>query len=239
MPSPGDAVDVPRAATAVARRYIRVERPVSGALALVVALVFVAAYLVLPLLQALVAWVVLLAAVRAPAFRSHGTARLATDADPEAVHAEFAGPTPPVLALQWGIADRVRRTDEGAVYEISYLFGLRSTTVETAVRQRPSSDEEAGEGVGGNAAGASDGSAGDAASGDLELAVTAGGTPWATYVASVSERADRTVVDVEMNSDRRFGLRRLPQWLVAERYRQEALEAQGYEVLNRDAGLSL
>jgi hypothetical protein len=55
----------------------------------------------------------------------------------------------------------------------------------------------------------------------LEIVVTAGGRPWATYVVSIDERGGETVVDVALASDRRFGLRRLPQWLLARRYRDE------------------
>jgi len=214
MPStPG--VDVPPDAAAVAGRYRRLERPVSGAVALFVGIVAVGALLSLPLLQGLAVAVMVLAAVRVPVFRSSGTARLVTDAAPTAVRSDFGGPTPLPLALQWGVAEAVRRTDGGAVYDVSYLFGLRSTTM--AVEALPLDD----------------------ASEDLELVLTAGGRPWATYAVSVEGADSGTVVDVELRSDRRFGLRRLPQWLVAERYREAALAAQGYEVATRNVGLSL
>lgn len=214
-----DDVDVPPEASTVARRYRRVERLVSGAVALLVAAVAVAAFLRLPVLQALAVWVVVLAVVRVPAFRSTGAARLVTDADPEEVRADLEGATPPVLAFQWGIADDVRRTGDGGAYEISYLFGLRSTSVATEVRSRPSDD-------GGPV-------------GELDLVVTAGGKPWGTYSVAIDRRDGRTVIDVEVASDRRFGLRRLPQLLVAERYREEALGVQGYAVVERDVSLSL
>lgn len=217
MAAAHDNVDVPPEASTVARRYHRVERLVSGAVALLVAAVAVAALLRLPLLPALAVWVVVLAVVRVPVFRSSGAARMVTDADPERVRADFEGTTPPVLAFQWGIADDVRRTGDGGAYEVSYLLGLRSTSVATEVRSWPADDGRGGE---------------------LELVVTAGGNPWATYVVSITERDGRTVVDVEVTSDRRFGLRRLPQWLIAERYREAALEAQGYTVVERDVGLS-
>jgi hypothetical protein len=48
-----------------------------------------------------------------------------------------------------------------------------------------------------------------------------------------------TVVDVETTSDRRFGLRRLPQRVVATRLMPAALEAQGYQIVERDASLSI
>jgi hypothetical protein len=50
------------------------------------------------------------------------------------------------------------------------------------------------------------------------LRVVENRNPWATYAVSIHERDTETVVDVEWSSDRRFALRRLPQWLVAKRY---------------------
>lgn len=214
MPAPSD-VEVPPDAAAVAAQYRRLERPVSGAVAVLVALIVVAAVLWLPFLQAVVVAVVTLAAVRVPVLRSNGSARLATDEDPGTVRADFEGPTPPLLALQWGIADAVRRTDGGAAYEIASLFGLRSThlAVET---NAPQADGRS-----------------------LELVVTANGRPWGTYTVSIGGADGGTAVKTELRSNRRFGLRRLPQWLVAERYRVAALAAQGYTVVERDVGLSV
>jgi hypothetical protein len=211
---PSNPVDPPSEAVAVAERYRRLERLLSVAFALVVAVGGVAvAFTLLPFLPAVFAALVLAAAVQLPAFGSGGTTRLRTDADPEMVRESFAGPTPPVLAFQWGVADPVRPTDDGAVYDVSYLFGLRSVEMEL-------------ESV----------DTGDA----LELRVTADGEPWATYRVSVAEADDGgTVVDVTVDSDRRFGPNRVPQWLVAERYREAALAAQGYTVERRDHSLSV
>jgi hypothetical protein len=158
--------------------------------------------------------VVLLALVRLPLFRSSGTTRLVTDAPPEQVRAEFAGATPPVLSFQWGPADSVRETADGAVYEFSYLFGLRSLTMAVTVAE------------------------GDT-DGPLELAVTAGDRPWATYTVATDRSGRETSVDISWDSDRRFGLTRLPQWYLAERYREDALASQGYTVVERDAVLSV
>lgn len=220
MSTPSDDVDVPADAAAVARRYRRVERPTSWAVALLVGTAVAVSLLTFPLVQGLLVAVVVLAAVRVPLFRSDGTARLVTDASPESVRADFESPCPPLLAFQWGIADAVRATADGATYEFSYLFGMRSMTMETDVRS-PSADD-----------------GGPAAEG-FELVVTAAGKPWATYAVSMEERGDETAVDVSWESDRRFGLRRLPQWLVGNRYRPAALAAQGYTVVERDAGLSV
>lgn len=162
---------------------------------------------------------VALAAIRVPVFRTGGTARLTVDADPETVRAEFRGPRSPPLELQWGVADRVRRTDDGGVYEPSDLFGPRSAELAAETRQLAA---EAGE-----------------PTGDFEILVSAGGRPWGTYAVSIRERDGGTELDVEVASDRRFGLRRLPQALLAERYRDDVLDAEGYPILNRDVGLSL
>lgn len=202
------------ATTEVARRYHRFERPISGVLALAVGAVGATALLLLPLFQGLVVTAVLLALVRFPAFRTVGTTRLATDAAPEQVRAEFTGPTPPLLAFQWGPADSVRETDDGTVYEFSYLFGLRSTTMTVSVRAVDVDDS-------------------------LELTVTAGERPWATYTVDIGSAGEQTTVDVSWDSDRRFGLNRLPQWYLAERYREAALAEQGYTVVERDASLSV
>jgi len=104
-------------------------------------------------------------------------------------------------------------------YEFSYLFGLRST--EMTVETRSNAPD----------AGADDDT--------LELVVTAGGRSWATYTVSIQRGGDDTVIDVEWASDRRFGLRRLPQQFVADRYRADAFAVQGYRVADRETSLSL
>jgi len=212
MPSTTNPVDRPSETVDVAQRYQRLERPLSYVVALLVGLVVGAAFLLFSLLQAVLVGLALGALVRIPVFRTSGTARLITDADPETVRADFAGATPPPLAFQWGVADAVHPTDDGATYEFSYLLGLRSTEMTVETRSY-------------------------APDGDLELLVTAGGRPWATYTASISQDDDHTVVDVDWTSDRRFGLRRLPQQFVAERYRADALAAQGYTVAERETSL--
>ena len=45
---------------------------------------------------------------------------------------------------------------------------------------------------------------------------------------------DGTVVEYEYTAHRRFGLRRVPQRIVTNRYRDEALEVQGYVVVEQD-----
>ena len=115
-----------------------------------------------------------------------------------------------VVPLQWGIADEIDADGDAVTYRTSFLFGLRTTTV--TVRTRTGT--------------APDGTR------RVELALEENGDPWATYTADVSGDGG-TEVDVEYASDRRFGVRRLPQALVAGRYRDEALAAQGYTVVEQ------
>lgn len=203
-------VEIPAAVTDLAGRYRRIERPLSGGLALLVGLLGAGALVVLPLGQAVVVAAVVLVAARAPVVRRTGRLVLATDIPPEAVEVDFRSATPPVLPFQWGVADSVQRTPDGGRYEFAYLFGLRSVTMETAI-----GETEEG----------------------FELTVTAADRPWATYTVSTRKDGDRTLVEVELSSDRRFGLRRVPQWLVAERYREAAFEIQGYRVVERESSL--
>lgn len=215
MPSSSDDIEVPPDAVAVATSYRRLERPISGAVALAVALVAVGAVLTLPFLWGLAAALAVFVVIRLPLFRTEGTTTLVTDADPGAVRAAFESACPPPLAFQWGIADDSEQTADGWTYHLSYLFGLRSTRVTVETRR---SDDAT----------------------DLELVVTAGGRSWATYDVTIGEDRDgRTTVEITVDSDRRFGLRRLPQWFVAQRYREAALDAQGYTVIERNAELSL
>lgn len=211
MPSTDD-LGRPRDARAVAERYRRYERPLSALVAAVVMLAFLAAFLTTSLVPAVAVAAVLLVVVRAPLLEIDGTVRLETDASPEAVVDAFTGPTPPVLAFQWGIADDVSVDGDAVTYEVAYLFGLRS--VEMTVHARTDAAADDGRTV--------------------TLDVTANGEPWSTYAVDVAREDGRTAVTYGYEADRRFGLRRLPQRLVARRYRDAALEAQGYEVVDRD-----
>lgn len=118
-----------------------------------------------------------------------------------------------MLASQWGIADQITTNDHTATYHISYLLDLRS--VDMTVRSRtditPTGDRR------------------------VELKVTVNDQPWPTYTAIISRRNDRTVVEYEYTVSRWLALRRIPQRIVAGRYRDEALAVQGYTVVERDA----
>jgi hypothetical protein len=196
----------------VARRYLRRERPLTAVVVLLAVSLFVGTYLVTSLLPAVLVAAVLLIGMRFPILRPSGTLRLRTDENVDAVIDEFTGPTPPVLALQWGMADEVSTEGGAARYSVSYLFGLRSVDVVVRTEAEPTPD------------------------GDLVVTseVTVDDRPWATYVSTI-RGDDRTTVDVTYTADRRFGLRRVPQRLVANRYRDDVLSVQGYTVVDRDA----
>lgn len=215
MPSTDEA-GRPQAALAVARRYQRRARPVTALVVVLAVAAFLGTLLATSLVPAVLVAAALVVVARAPVLRPRGTVRLRTEQEPEAVLDAFTGPTPPVLAFQWGLADGIAAGDGGVSYRVSYLFGLR--TVELTVRSRRDT----------------------AASGDrIELEVTADDRPRATYAATIRPEGEGTAVDVEYGADRRFGLRRLPQRLVAARYRDEVLEVQGYTVVEREAELGV
>lgn len=210
-----DGTDISEPLDVVVTRYRRIERAASWVTALLVGLVAAELIFSMPLWQGLLGAVAVLAVFRVPLFTTGGTARLRTTATPTAVREAFGGPQPPVLTLQWAIADDVTVTETGATYEVSYLLGLRSITMTTTLAETPASAT------------------------DFELRVTVGDKPWGTYGVTLTEADGETLVEIDVRSDRRFGLRGLPSWLIAQRYYDAALAAQGYTVLNRDRSLSL
>ena len=205
-------VDRPQEAVAVAKRYLRRERPLSALVVVVAVAGFLGTFVATSLVPAVVVGILLIVVGRVPIIESRGTVRLRTDEDIESVVESFTGPTPPVLVFQWGIADEITTENELIAYRLSYLFGLRS--VEVTVDTRTDRTLEGDRRI------------------KLELAV--GGQPWSTYSVTVDTRDDRTVVEYEYTAERRFGLRRIPQRIVAKRYRNEALEAQGYVIVERN-----
>jgi len=203
----------PQEAVVVATRYLRRERPLSWLLAIFVALLYLATYSMTSLLPAIGVAALLVILARAPILQSHGSVRLQTDDDSETVVDAFSGPTPPVLAFQWGIADEVTTETNTVTYRTSYLFGLRTAVVTVNTQTNTTSN-----GIR-----------------TVELEISANDKPWATYTATISPKNEQTVVDIEYTSTRRFGLRRLPQQFLAERYRNKALAVQGYTVVERDS----
>lgn len=236
---PDDDPTVPPEAAAVTGRYRRAALAASGVFTLVVLAVALAVYVWTDsLVTFALAGLGLAVAARAPVYRTEGTTVLAADADPESVRADFRGPTPPPLAFQWGGADEVRETDDGAIYDISHPLGLGSVRMTVAVRSLdPEDDAVDVEDSDGNVED-SDGNVDDG-NGDLQLFVTTDDRAWATYTVSFDERGGSTVAEVEVTSDRRFGLRRIPQLLVVPRYRRAAMAAQDYTIVDHDTRIRI
>lgn len=218
MSSVTNNIDPPSAPVTIVQQYHRAERPVSWGVSIILIAVAVLALYYLPLLPALLVTVVVIALARFPILQSYATIELAADSGIETVRDDFMSATPPILAFQWGLASDIRPISEGWIYEISYAFGLLTQTLETEIRSL-SSD-----------------STGETQS-EIEILLTENGEPWGTYTVSLEAQGENTRVHIEYASDRRFGLRRLPQWLVAERYRDEALTVQGYSIIKRDLNL--
>ena len=212
MPST-TTIDRSQEALAVANRYHRRERTLTVLVAVVAVSLYLGVYAVTSLLPAVATAVVLLVAVRAPLFQSRGAYRLKTDDDPEAVVDAFTGPTPPILAFKWGLADEVTTREKTATYHISSLFGLRSA--EMTVQQQTESTANGAHRV--------------------TVEILANDKPWATYTAIISQKDDDTIIDVEYTSNQRFGLRQIPNQIFGNRYRDDALAAQGYTMLERES----
>ena len=210
---PSNGIRRSQEALNVAEQYLRRERPLNALVVVFVVSILLGTYLVSSILSAVIVAAVLLIAVRFPILQSKGISRLRTDDDFETVVDEFTGPTPPILALQWGVADEVTTDGSVAIYSLSYLFGLRSVevTVHSQTDTAPNGDHL------------------------IESEVSVNDQPWATYTSTISTTNEHTVIETEYTSNRRFGLRRIPQQLVANRYADDALTAQGYTVVERDS----
>lgn len=216
MPSP-TSTDRPQAVRSVVNRYYRRERISNVLMAVVVVSLYLGVYYLTSLLPAAATAALLVVVARTPILQSRGRFRLKTNDDIETVYNAFTGPKPPVLAFQWGIADEVTVSGDTETYHTSYLFGLRS--IEMAVQRQTETTSEGDE--------------------RITLTVTANGKPWATYTSTLREQPDHTAIDVEYTSNRRFGLRYLPQQLLTRRYRDATLEAQGYTVETRESHFGL
>jgi len=219
-----DRTDPCSSVRGIVRRYHRVERAASWLLALSVTAVAVLLILSLPFLIGVIAALGLLVLVRLPLVRRQGETRLETDADPETVRDDFESTAPPVLVFQWGLVADATVNGETVEYEIPYLFGLRTVTMQLEAID-PSVSESA--------------SSGRNRTNKLELVVTVDGTEWASYTIQIRKRGGRTVIDVAWTADRRVDLRYLLQGLVALRYYPSALAALGYETRMRNGSWSL
>lgn len=204
--------------TTVTRRYVRVERLASTAFALAAVAVGIWLFLSLPFLWGIAAALGVAALVRVPIYRTTARSHLRTDDDPATVRVAFEGPRPPPLALQWGLADDIKQDDGGVLYRIRYLMGLRSVDFRVVSELGVSSP---------------DGPA------QVDLTVTTNGRDWGSYTVRIEAVDSGTEVTVRAESDRRFGLRRLPQFLVAQRYLEQVMAAQGYELCEGRSSVTL
>lgn len=216
MEHQSSAADVSSPVAAVARRYRWIDRLSRAGLLLALLLGVLAVAHRWSIWPAALLAAGALVLLGAPLLGTEGTARLQTTADLEAVRRELRGPTPPMLALQWSGAESIRASeDDGGVCEFSYLFGLRSTQMRIGVEERPADDADAA----------------------FDVTVAAGGQPWATYAVALRAEEGITTVDLSWTSDRRFPITRFLAWPLVHDAQRAAIEAQGYEVVERSVAL--
>ena len=133
-------VERPRDVSAVAGRYFRAQVLATALFAALLVAVFLGTGLLTSLLPAVVVGLLLVGVARAPVLQTSGTVRLRTDDGPGAVVDALTGPTPPVVPLQWGIADEIDADGDAVTYRTSFLFGLRTATVTVRTRTGTASD---------------------------------------------------------------------------------------------------
>lgn len=226
MPSHADTVDsdatnadqraVPSAVRTAARRYWRHTLALRALVALVYFPVSVAILLTLPYLPALAVIVVLLGTLAGPLFNPGGAIELTTDRSPAAVCEDFTSATPPVVGFQAALADEIRPTETGAEYDLSTALGLRSATMTIETKRFE-----------------------DDAAADIEIVVTVGDKPWGRYTVTTHKRGDDTTVMITAVPDRRFGVRRLPDFVFGRRYRARLFDGQGYTLVADNTSLSI
>jgi len=118
---PSNVIERPEDGLRVARRYLRRERLLSGRVIVTLVSLFLLTYVVTSLLPAAIVGVLLVVIARAPILQSKGTVQLRTDEDRETVIDSFTCPKPPILALQWGVADEVIIADGTPKYPTAYF----------------------------------------------------------------------------------------------------------------------
>lgn len=251
MPSHSDTVDsadpvadtaaVPADVRTAARRYWRRTLALRVLVGLGYFVVSVAVLLTLPYLPALTIIVVLLGTLAAPVFKTGGTIELTTDRSPAAIRDDFTDTTPPMVGFQAALADEIRSTATGAEYDLSTAFGLRSAMM-TVEPELLAGDSDIGNGDAADGDVANDDADTDTATdsnADLEIVVTVGDKPWGRYTITTDERDGETALRITMIPDRRFGVRRLPDFVFGRRYRRKLFEGQGYTLVDDDTSLSV
>lgn len=219
MSSAADKSEFSAEMTTLARGYWRRVLALRGALGVIWFVLCVSMFFVLPSLPAIVVIALLIVLLAVPLYKSGGDIELTTGRDADTVADDFAGSVPPILALQAVLADEIRRTETGFEYDLSSALGLWSTTMRIEI-DRATDDP-------------------DPTKTGFTLDVSVGDQSWGTYAVTAREREGKTDVTIEAASNRRFGIRRLPDWVVARRYRDRLFDAQGYTLVAERSALSL
>jgi len=215
MSTATESIERPANVSTVARRYWRVTGVLRVALILCLVAVVVLAAVTLPVAQLLGVGIAVILLIRVPVLKADRTITLTTEKSPSTVHQEFRSLTPPLLAVQWCLADEIRSTDTGGEYDLSSMLGIKTATLTVESRSVDTADDR------------------------IELVVTTNGNPWSTYRVSTRSTDGGTEVTVSVIADRRFGIRRLPDWVAGRYYAPRLFAEQGYTVVDRSNTLSL
>lgn len=154
--------------------------------------------------------VVALGAMKVPLVLVDSRTRLRTDATPEAVRTAFTSADAPTQGLARGAADAVERFENGGEYVVTWL-GMTGSTYYWA-EQRPD--------------------------GRILAHAGKGDDEYVTQEIRISDEGEYTEVVLD-GATRRLSLLQLYAGLIRSRFHDRALRAQGYEVVDDRAKLSL
>ena len=204
--------DLPPELSSVLRTYQRVELLLRGSIALFAAFLVIGMYWLGSFVGAILIALGIAALLRIPLIEPCTETRLWTEQSPEDVHATFAGPRPPVLAIQWGLADAIAHEGPGETqYTFTPMFrrGTGTMIVTTTV----------------HGATASTGMC------TIEAATT--NHPWATLSIEWTEKEGGTIIDVIVHAERGFGLSYASQGIASYVLYDQILASQGLSITNR------
>lgn len=204
--------DVPMQSTpelhTVLRRYQRLERYCRVGLGVIVGGLVLAGFTLTSSMLGLLIALGVIVSLYLPLFQPQSETRLRSRHAPEEVADQWHGPRPPILAVQWGLADDIiHNNGRWVVYTFSRFGGLRSAhmTVEHATLDESS----------------------------VTVTVSVDGHPWGMYHVEWAVARDETIVSVTSRPVRAFGLKFIPQWIAANQVYEAILAAQGYAVMER------
>lgn len=156
--------------------------------------------------------------LRSPIYHRDVHIELETDKDVESVFDEFSGPLSPALTFTWAIAQSIDCEGESVEYEIPGQLGISSGSIKASSTDSLCEDEK---------------------SQNLRIDLTSDGHPiWENNI-QIKSGETKTNIQIDSVSKRRFGLIRLPQFLLTDRYFDQAMEAQGYDVIGRTTRLKI